>query len=235
MLPPSPTLLIQAANTYVGWQDDPEDVRIHQRSAFVECLLRQVHADLHGETPVPWHTAFIHHVGYWSHFDTFYGASSWPLPATASADELAAFAEERGVLGEEPAEGDLFVLWSDVRHEYVRTGIIVREGDPGLTARGTPYVECLTIEANIDERRSLSGALILRQWRRLSAEMGDRFIRWPDLDVRAERVAGFLLRGAERADENERAEVEVRGMREAREVRDVHDVRAMTAAPFRPL
>jgi hypothetical protein len=107
-----------------------------------------------------------------------------------------------------------------VLHEYVRTGIIVREGELGLTARGTPYVECLTIEANIDERRSLSGALILRQWRRLSAEMGDRFIRWVDVDVRAERVAGFLLRGSERADEHARAEAEMA---------------AIVPAPFRPL
>ena len=220
MLPPSPTLLIAAANTYVGWQDDQQAVRIHQRSAFVECLLRQVRADLDGDTPVPWHTAFVHHVGYWSHYDTTWGASSWPLPATPSANELAAFAGERSMLCEEPSEGDLFVLWSRVTHEFVRTGIIVQLGDPGLTARGTPYRECLTIEANIDERRSLDGALILRQWRRLSGEMGDRFIRWADVDVRAERVAGFLLRGSERADEYARAEAEVA---------------AMTAEPFRPL
>jgi hypothetical protein len=220
MLPPSPTLLIAAANTYVGWQDDPADARVNQRSAFVECLLHQVRADLDGDTPVPWHTAFVHHVGYWSHYDTAWGASSWPLPATPSANELAAFAEERSVLFEEPSEGDLFVLWSRVTYEFVRTGIVVQLGDLGVTARGTPYRECLTIEANIDERRSLDGALILRQLRRLSGEVGDRFIRWADVDVRAERVAGCLLRGSERADENARAEAEMA---------------AMSAAPVQPL
>ena len=210
MLPPSPTLLIAAANTYVGWQDDPEEVRIHQRSAFVECLLRQVHADLHGETPVPWHTAFIHHAGYWSHYDTVYGASSWPLPATPSPAELARFAAERGVLREEPEDGDIFLLWAPVKQQFVRAGIVLDARDFGQSFHGHAWQECVTIEANTDECCSADGGLILRRVRRLSVEMGDRFIRWSELDVRAERMAGCIRRGCERADENELAAAEMR-------------------------
>ncbi len=210
MLPASPTLLIAAANTYVGWQDDPQEARIRQRSAFVECLLRQVHADLFGETPVPWHTAFIHHVGHWSHFDHLYGASSWPLPATASPDDLARFAAERGVLREEPEDGDLFLLWAPVKQRFVRTGIVVDARDFGQSFHGHAYQECVTIEANTDETCAANGDAILRRVRRLSVEMGDRFIRWSDLDVRAERMAGFVRRGCERADEDERAAAEMR-------------------------
>jgi hypothetical protein len=212
MLPPSPTLLIAAANTYVGWPDDPESGRLAGRSAFVECLLREVRADLDGATPAPWHTAFVHHVGYWSHFDPVYGASSWPLPATASADELAAFAKGRGLLHEEPEDGDLFVLWAPVQQRFVRTGIVVTAGDFGVTFRGTPYQECLTIEANTNEEQTAEAGSILRRVRRLSADMGDRFIRWTDLDVRAERMAGCIVRGVERGEENDRAEAEVNAM-----------------------
>jgi len=213
MIPPSPTLLIAAANSYIGWDEAAEENRFARRSAFVECLLREVHAELEGGTPVPWHTAFVHHVGYWSHYDHFYGASSWPLPATASAAELGAFAAERGVLAKEPREGDLFLLWAPVKQEFVRTGIVLRLGDFGVTFRGTPYQEFVTIEANTNESRDTDGGVTLKQLRRLSPEMGDRFVRWSDLDVRAERMAGFIRRGAEGGEAGgERAEMNARSV-----------------------
>ncbi len=196
MQPPSRSLLLSAATTYLGWDEDDERKRFARRSAFVERMLLEVHAELTGEKPVPWHTAFVHHVGYWSHFDHVYGASSWPLPATADADEVARFAAERGALSGEPRVGDLFVLWAPVKQKFVRSGIVLRPGDFGMTVRGTPYQEIDVIEANTDEARSEDGQLILKQSRRLSKEMGDRFVRWDEMDVRAERMAAFLVRGA---------------------------------------
>lgn len=198
MIPPSPRLLIAAANTYVGWEQDEEGRRLARRSAFVERVLHEVGASLGGAAPVPWHTAFVSHVGYWSHYDHEYGASSWPLPATASADELGKFAAERGVLTEEPREGDLFLQWADVKKEFVRSGIVLRLGDFALTPRGTPYQNVETIEANTNENRDADGDATLKQVRRVSVAMGDRYIRWSELDVRAERMAGFLVRGAEK-------------------------------------
>jgi hypothetical protein len=195
MQPPSPTLLISAATTYVGWSEDAEVDRFARRSAFVERILTEVYALIKGETPIPWHTAWVHHVGYWSHFDHEYGASSWPLPATARADELGKFAEERGVLSEQPRVGDLFLLWAPVKQEFVRSGIVLRPGDYGTSMRGTVEQEIETIEASTNREREECGGQILKQLRRLSVEKGDRYVRWPELDVRAERMGAFVVRG----------------------------------------
>ena len=55
-----------------------------------------------------WSAAFVHHVGYWSHFDHRLGASVWPLPATQSCAELAAFAASNFVLAADaPQPGDV--------------------------------------------------------------------------------------------------------------------------------
>jgi hypothetical protein len=204
MQPPSPTLLIAAANTYIGWNEDTEQQHFARRSALVERVLDEMHVTLTDDAPVPWHTAWVNHVGYWAHYDHFYGASSWPLPATASAEELAAFAKERGVLSDEPREGDLFLLWAPVKQQFVRTGIVLRLGDFVTSYRGTLYREIETIEANTNERRDEAGGMVLKQLRRLSSEMGDKFVRWSELDVRAERVAGFIKQGAEAVDRRER-------------------------------
>jgi hypothetical protein len=119
------------------------------------------------------------------------------------------------------------LLWSPVREQFVRAGILLSPGDFGVTMRGVPYQECLTIETNTNERRTAEGDSILRRSRRLSAGAGDRFIRWHEVDVRAERMAGFLVRGAERANENERAEAEM----EAAELLSP----AMPLYPFSPI
>jgi hypothetical protein len=204
MLPPSPTLLIAAANTYIGWNEDSEQQHFARRSALVERVLDEMHVALTDGAPVPWHTAWVNHVGYWAHYDHVYGASSWPLPATASAEELAQFAKERGVLSNEPREGDLFLLWAPVKQQFVRTGIVLRLGPFVTSYRGTRYREIETIEANTNERRDDAGGMVLKQLRRLSSEMGDAFVRWAELDVRAERMAGSILRGAAMGERCER-------------------------------
>ena len=203
MQPPSPSLLISAATTYLGWDEDEEQKRFARRSAFVERMMVEMHAELTGQKPVPWHTAFVNHVGYWAHYDHEYGASSWPLPATASADELGMFAVERGVMREEPEEGDVFLLWGTAKQVFVRAGIVLTPGDHAVTIRGTPYQEVVVIEANTNEARSETGGSVLKHTRRLSKETGDRFVRWRELDVRAERMAAFLVRGSAEAERRE--------------------------------
>jgi hypothetical protein len=147
-------------------------------------MLRAVHADLSGETPVPWHTAFVHHVGYWCHFDDFYRCLE--LASAGDGERgLAAFAEERGVLREAPEDGDLFLVWSPVRKQFVRTGIVLKPEDLGVSIRGVPYQECITIEANTDEGR----AAVARRQRQVIGE-GQAFA------VTAERLLPALRRAA---------------------------------------
>jgi hypothetical protein len=103
------------------------------------------------------------------------------------------------VLSEEPREGDLFLLWAPVKQEFVWTGIVLTLGDLATSMRGTLEQEVVAIEASTNQRREECGGLILKQLRRLSVERGDRYVRWADLDVRAERMARCVVRGCERA------------------------------------
>jgi hypothetical protein len=142
MQAPSPTLLIAAANTYIGWNEDTEQQHFARRSALVERVLDEMHVALSDGAPV--------------------------------------------------------------KQQFVRTGIVLRLGDFVTSYRGTRYREIETIEANTNERRDEEGGMVLKQLRRLSSEMGDKFVRWAELDVRAERVAGFIKQGAAAGERRER-------------------------------
>lgn len=171
MIPLSPALLIATANAFVGMAEERED----------------------GSSPgapgrAAWHTSFVQHVGYWSHYDQRYLRSSWPLPRTADCNELAAFAAEHDALGERPVAGDVFLLWSPRTLEFVRAGIVVSVEEGGRSRRNEPWYECHTIEGDTDQSMALGGGMTLRHLRRLSAERGDRFVRWTALDGRDERA-----------------------------------------------
>jgi len=130
-----------------------------------------------------WSAAFVHRAGYWSHFDYRMEASIWPLPATSSCEELAAFAADNFVLADdEPNPGDIYLLWSPAKKLFVRAGIIL-----GLTRRqvypsGRTGYECLTVDGDTTVRGSLRGPSTAIIRRLLSADAGDRWIRWPLLD-----------------------------------------------------
>ena len=164
MIPLTPSFLIAAATSLVR---DPEEGATGCAAA-----------------------AFVHHVGYMSHFQ--YGAerSSWPLPSTASCAALAQYASNEDVLREEPAPGDVFLLWHAPTATFEHTGIVARVRDAGVTPGGTPWVDCDTIEGNggADDNRTGDAAMtgVVRRVRRFypTATVGDRFIRWVDLDRR---------------------------------------------------
>ena len=135
-IPRSPALLIAAANAFVGIGGDASTARRSGQSALAKEFLRGVGVEFDESLTHAWHTAFVHHVGYWSHYDQQTGESSWPLPATPSAGQLGAFARERGVLTNEPEPGDLFLLWGPVKRAFVRSGIVVAVEDTGYTYNG---------------------------------------------------------------------------------------------------
>jgi hypothetical protein len=133
--------------------------------------------------PTAWSATFVHRAGYWSHFDYRLEASRWPLPATSSCEELAAFAADNFVLADdEPNPGDIYLLWSPAKKLFVRAGIILGHTRRQLYPSGRIGYECQTIDADTTVRGSLHGPRTAIIRRLLSPDAGDRWIRWPLLD-----------------------------------------------------
>ena len=166
-------LLVAAANAFVGLGEDGGD----NRGQMVELFLREVH-----QPPgQPWCAAFVHHVGYWSHYNHGTRRSSWPLPPTASCWVLGEFARERGVLVERPRVGDVFLLYSTKLLRFAHTGVVV---EVDAHASSAEVAVCTTIEGNTNDDGSRNGYDTLRRSRQFSVRDGHRFIRWVDLDLR---------------------------------------------------
>ncbi len=184
MTPLTPTFLIAAAASLVGVREEGGN----NRGRMIELFLNGVK-----QPPgQPWCAAFVHHVGYWSHFDYASETSTWPLPSTASCYMLGVYAKQRGVLREAPEDGDVFLLWNATLARFARTGVVARVRSDGETPRGDPWFDCDTIEGNTDAGGSREGDGVMRRVRRFYPKVGDRFIRWADLDQRA--LAGMALK-----------------------------------------
>jgi len=127
--------------------------------------------------------AFVHHAGYWSHFDHRLATSIWPLPCTGSCTDLADFAAEEGILmADAPEAGDIYLLWSPAKKLFARAGIVVGRVRPVSFPSGRTGHECLTIDACTTPRGSIRGPHTAVVQRVLSADANDRVIRWPMLE-----------------------------------------------------
>ena len=205
MIPLTPLALVATANAFVGMGEDGGEVPDSALGKLVRRFLREVRNRRRrrdkesrrkgrGErrTPggiafPPWDAAFVHYAGYWSHYDQRFKKSSWPLPATASVEELAQFAGVSGAFREAPLAGDVFLLWSPAERRFVRTGIVTHVEHGGQFSRGEKYYLCVTIEGDSDASAEGPGTRTLRRARRFAPQMGDRFIRWTAFDGREER------------------------------------------------
>ncbi len=168
MLPLSPSLVIAAATSFVGLGEEGDN-----RSQMVELFLREVR-----QPPgQPWCAAFVHHVGYWAHYDHKAARSRWPLPATASCWVLSDFARRNKMLQDEPQPGDVFLLYFPALKRYAHTGIVVSVEQALGSGDERTYV-CTTIEGNTNHEGAREGRLTLQKTRRFSLQNGDRFIRW---------------------------------------------------------
>jgi len=174
MIPLTPSLLVATANAFVGLGEEGRD----NRGQMVELFLREVRQPA-GE---PWCAALVHHVGYWSHYDNASHGSTWPLPATASCFELGEFAREKGILVEQPAVGDVFLLRSSELKRFAHTGVVVGLVQSFGSGDNTSYT-CTTVEGNTNADGSRNGNMTLRKTRRFSIANGDRFVRWANLGV----------------------------------------------------
>ena len=175
MIPLTPSFLIAAASAFVGLREEGDN-----RGLMIELFLKGVHLP----PGMPWCAAFVHHVGKWSHYDPVGLKSSWPLPATGSCERLHTFAKERDILRAEPADGDVFLIWSEVKTRHVHTGVIARVRERGETAGGLKWYDCDTIEGNTNDDGGREGWGVLRRRRRFYANTRDAFIHWADLDQR---------------------------------------------------
>jgi hypothetical protein len=161
----TPALLIAAAQPFVGLGE----------RALIDRVLREVNA---AESQQAWDAAFVHHVGYWSHYSDHEKSSTWPLPAAATVEELAQACDSSGLLRGTPMPGDLFLLNDQNTKCFTRTGIIVmvsiftQDDECGVT------YDCITIEGDSTHHSVGDGPRVLRHRRTLSPELGDKFIRW---------------------------------------------------------
>jgi hypothetical protein len=173
-VPLSPALLVAAANAFVGFGEQGGD----NRGQVVEHFLRGVHLS----PGAPWCAAFVHHVGYASHYDQITGRSSWPLPATGSCEALARAARAAGVLRDEPFVGDVFLLYGKREHRFIHTGIVVGIEEEDLVYQRDVH-QCVTVEGNTNLDGSANGHTTLRKQRTFREADGHRFIRWAEFPI----------------------------------------------------
>jgi hypothetical protein len=173
----SPALLTAAAGAFVGAGTESES----SRGRLTELMLRRVGQPNRGR----WSAAFVHHIGYWSHYEYEAQFSIWPLPPTNDPADLAAFGEERRICAEDPKVGDVALVWSPGTKSHTRAAIVVRLRK-SVRARGTGRSTwiCDTIEGDTTEAGAATGGGIHLLERRLSVHRGDRFLRWTALDAR---------------------------------------------------
>lgn len=171
-IPLSPALMLAGANTLVAMYEHLPK----RRSQIIGHIARRV------PPGAAWNVAFVHHVGHWAHYDHRAARSGWPLPPVRDCDALAKFAAAHGILSDgEPRAGEIFLLWSRARGRFEHAGIVGHATHTHVLRTREPYVECVTLEGSIEGIDAPSGAMGQRT-RRLSPALGDRFVRWVDLD-----------------------------------------------------
>ena len=86
--------------------------------------------------------------------------------------------------------GDVFLCWSQKEKRYHHAGIVVSvDGRYPTATSGSTVDDCLyvcrTVEGNTNEDGSANGNATLGKVRRFNTFVGDRFIRWVDVNVQS--------------------------------------------------
>ncbi len=181
MIALDPLRLTRCAGDLLAWSE-----RHGGPALIVNAMLEEVGA-LSG---AHWSAAFVHHVGYWSHYDSTTRSSTWPLPATASCEQLARFAAKAGMLRKTPRAGDVVLVSSALPGDFFQTGVIVRV--IGGTRSDRPFrtlYRCETIEGDSRLSRRAPHGTLRRRQRELCPQEGDRTIRWYDVEAQHSLVA----------------------------------------------
>lgn len=97
----------------------------------------------------------------------------WPLPPTASCQELADFAKAQDVFEDVPALGDVFLVWHAKLGRFAHAGLILDAVTrPAITLSGNT-----TLPGGTGDPRE--GWVVARKPWTFRPE--DRFVRWPSL------------------------------------------------------
>jgi hypothetical protein len=154
-------LVLAEARRYAGVKEQPAG---SNRGVEVDYFVREAGLDPKGG--YPWCACFVGQIGRQA-----LGAA-WPCPRSALVADLAAWAKTEagaGVLVEQPAAGDLFLLWFAKLSRFAHIGFVT-----AVTARG--YT---TLEGNAappDATSTREGFGVFARTRAVGRET--RFIRW---------------------------------------------------------
>lgn len=177
MLPLSPIRLVSAANAFLTLGAEPGAAQ----GRMVNTFLSEIGQPPNGR----WDLAFLHHVGYWSHYDFEAKRSSWPIPVSSAPEDLVLFAKQRRIDPDEPEFGDIALVSGAGKGSYARVGIVIATHGAGKFMDGKTFTSCTVLEANAGAAGRPGGADIMYVRRSLCHDRGDRYVRWVDLDARA--------------------------------------------------
>jgi hypothetical protein len=174
----SPQLLIATAHAFVGLDRPPLNADQYEGipGAPPDALTRA------GRPGMQLDVMLVNHWGFWSHFELRSERSSWPIPAVHTANELANFGFKRRALHDEPLEGDIFLQYTPRARIFVHAGIVAQVCGTGCYSRVARYYDIITIEGNTNARGELGGGHTMRVSRRVWPGIGDRFLRWVELE-----------------------------------------------------
>ena len=135
-----------------------------------------------------WDAQFIQRCGHWSHYDHRSRTSSWPIPKElTTTPELAQFGDEHGILRDSPRPGDIFLQWGPPRKAFIHSGVVVEVLASRKFKGKPPRFDLYAVEGDTDEHGMLNGGRVMPIRRPLSSAMGDRFLRWTDLECQGLR------------------------------------------------
>ena len=124
----------------------------------------------------------LQELGFRAFYDEGTKRSSWPVPFGMSPHELAIFGEERGVLYYTPERGDIFLQRALRRRTFAHAGLVTAVlGMTDIDER-TYFHDTYTIEGDTDHRGLLRRGYTCKLRRNLSTTLGDRFLRWSELE-----------------------------------------------------
>ena len=182
-----PNLLITTASAMVGLGITGENILGESMVA------ARMNAE-HGGGPLPdytgfsWNVAFIEYCGYWSHYHHKQRTSVWPIPPGMTPALLAHYGRCHRLLHESPQPGDVFLLQSPQTREFHHAGIVINVERSGRFSQRAAYHDIYAVEGDVSEDGQVGGGRTLRMQRRAWPHMGDRFLRWADMDRHDELI-----------------------------------------------
>jgi hypothetical protein len=182
MVPLAPQSLIAVARALalMGAQDDYTFGDAPPRS-------QDAPVSAHG-SPERWDLRFVHRCGYSAFYDHRPRTSSWPLPMELTHTELAEWARLKRILRDEPAPGDVFLVFHPRTKTFIQAGVIASIDEKGRYDDRTPFFEAYSIVGDTDETGHPGRGRTMRLNKRLLPAQGDVFIRWGDLDVNGDMI-----------------------------------------------